>query len=105
MRWLFCAISRPEVATPPQLAALAGTEENAVLQEQPGRRQRAGHVGALGHSFHSVLDQVFGVFDVDLVLRCARESAIALHRPERVVIHLHIRGHEDRILELLDVLA
>src|SRR5581483_5365637 len=41
----------------------------------------------------------------DLVLSGARESAICLDVPQRIVIQLEVRGHEDGLLELIGIVA
>src|SRR5215469_8279956 len=83
-RMLFCAISRPEVATPPALAALAGPYRT------PASRNSL------------VASSVLGI---DFVLRGAGEGAIGLDVPQRVVAELHVGGHEDGLLVLVGVLA
>src|SRR5882762_7272476 len=79
--------------------------ENLGFQEQLGRFERAWHVGAFGHDLHTILDEIGRVLGVDFVLRGAREGAIGLDIPERVVVRLNIRRHEECLLELVGVVA
>ena len=46
-----------------------------------------------------------GVLGVDFVLRGARESAIGLDVPQRVVAELHVGRHEDGLLVLVGIVA
>src|SRR5690606_17783654 len=50
------------------VGGLAGSEQHSRLLEQVDRRRRGRHVGALGDCHDAVLDQLLGVFDVELVL-------------------------------------
>ena len=54
---------------------------------------------------HPVVDEVGRVLGVDFVLRRAREGAVGLDVPKRVVAQLQIGRHKDRLLELIRVLA
>src|SRR6202022_4668263 len=74
-------------------------------QEHLGRLKCARHVRAFGYELNAVLDQVRCVFGVDLVLRSARERTIGLHIPQRIVVQLDIRGHEDRLFESVRILT
>src|ERR1022692_462662 len=75
------------------------------IEEHLGRVECAGHVRALGNQLDAVLDQVRRVFCGDLVLRGAGEGAIGSDVPERVVLQLDVRRHEDRFLVVIGILA
>ena len=71
------------------------------IEEQLGRFERGWHVRAFGHQLDAVLDQIRRVFCGDFILRGAREGAVRFDVPERVVLQLDVRGHEDRFLVVI----
>ncbi len=78
MRAAFCAISRPEVATPPALAALPG-QQHASFQEQVGCGDGGRHVGAFRHGLDAIGNRLAGGIDVQFVLGRARQGNIHRH--------------------------
>ena len=64
------------------VGSLAGAVEDLALEEDVDRLGSRRHVRALGDAVAAVLDQVVGVFDVDLVLGGAGQGNVALDLPE-----------------------
>ena len=54
---------------------------------------RTSHIGDFTHAYHSVFDKMPGIFSVQLVLRSARQSDIALHFPRTAACH-ELSPHE-----------
>ena len=77
----FWDISRPEVATPPALAALPGRRGSSSRRRLDGLGGRR-HVGAFGDDDAAVLHQRLGVVAVDLVLGGAGQGDVARDVPE-----------------------
>ena len=67
-RMAFCCISRPEVATPPRVGSLAGSEQHTRLLESVDSLGGGGHVGAFRHRCDTVTDQRGGLLAVQLIL-------------------------------------
>ena len=90
IRMLFCAISRPEVATPPALAALPGPNRIFASRNRFNAFDRGRHVRAFRHDINAVLQQIRRVPGIDFVLRGTRKCALRLVIPERVVIERRV---------------
>ncbi len=56
-------------------------------------------------SLQPLLIKFVASFASDLILCGARERAVRLDVPQRIVFQLNVGGHEDRLLELLAVFA
>ena len=92
------------------VCSLARCEEHAGLLEHLGALERRGHVCALGNGLHAVLDEDFRILLVELVLRCAGESDVALDGPNALaLVVLAVRavglvGGQALALDFLDLL-
>ena len=87
------------------IGGFARTVENLGFEELVHALDRGRHVGAFGNDVDAVVQQVGRVLAVDFVLRRAREGALRLVIPERVVIEVRIEGRVDGALEFVGVFA
>ncbi len=55
--------------------------KNSCLLEHLNTFRRCGHIRTLANSNATILDKRLGIFFVDLILRCARKSRVALYEP------------------------
>ena len=101
---------RPEVATPPALAAFAGPEEYAGCLECCNSLRGGRHVSALSYKLAAVGDQSLCVLLVQLVLSSARQSDVALGAPRTLTLGVNAARYalsvllDAAALNFLDVL-
>ena len=67
--------------------SLARSVKHLMGNERINGFGRTSHIGDFAHAYHSVFDKVPGIFSVQLVLRGARQSDIALHFPRTAACH------------------
>ena len=94
---------QPGSGDPAGVGGFARTKKNLRLEELVHAVDRRRHVRAFRNDIDAVLQQVGRVFAVDLVLGRARESALRLVIPKRIVIELRIERREHRALEFVGV--
>ena len=107
---LFWLISRAEVATPPALLALPGANRTPFAWKYSVALDGGRHVCALRNSEDAVCNKCLCVVDQQLVLRCARQSDVALDTPNALaLVVLRVRTivlvlGQARTLDFLDLL-
>jgi len=87
-----------------RVRGLAGTVEDLLVEEDLDALGDRRHVRALGDHVDAVRDQVLSILLADLVLRRAREGAVGLVVPERVVIGSRVARRVNGVRVLLSVL-
>ena len=80
-----------------------GGLDQSLVHHRVGHFNEAGDVRAFADDVDAVLQQIRGVFAIDLVLGGARERALRLVIPKRIVIELRIRRRERRAFEFVRV--
>ena len=69
-----------------RIGRLSRTVQDLGIEEEPHAFEMGRHVRALANHVNAVLQEIPGVLRVDLVLGCARECAVCLVIPQRIVV-------------------